>query len=103
MYVNEAASSSLHAVENLKAPPISQWRVPALVCALAYATMYNIFIKKGSTSIPHPILGGVILQVVTAIVWSVLCLTLVYAGPRDEEMCYDSRELMYAILAGISV
>jgi hypothetical protein len=100
MYVDEAASSSLYVVETLKAPPISQWLVPALVCALAYA-MYNIFIKKGSTSI-HPILGGVILQVVAAIVGSVLCLTLVY-GPRDEEMFYDSRGIMYAIFAGVSV
>jgi hypothetical protein len=71
VYVDEAASSSLHVVETLKAPPISQWLVPALVCALAYA-MYNILIKKGSTSI-HPILGGVL--------GCVLCLTLVY-GPR---------------------
>ena len=99
MYVDEASSSILVG-GHLKEPAISQWLVPALLCAMAYA-MYNIFIKKGSTSI-HPVLGGVILQFVAAIVGSILCLTLVY-GPREEEMFYDSRGITYAILAGVSV
>mmetsp|Transcript_19618 Transcript_19618/g.24194 ORF Transcript_19618/g.24194 Transcript_19618/m.24194 type:complete len:263 (+) Transcript_19618:112-900(+) len=82
------------------APPLVQWIGPALLCALAYA-LYNIFIKKGSASI-HPILGGVILQFVAAILGSVLCLTLVY-GPTQEEIFYDSNGVWFAIYAGISV
>ncbi|KAG7370266.1 hypothetical protein IV203_028012 [Nitzschia inconspicua] len=45
------------------------WLLPALVCATAYA-FYNLFIKKASssTSAPiDPILGGVLLQLVAAI------------------------------------
>ncbi|KAG7336800.1 hypothetical protein IV203_032365 [Nitzschia inconspicua] len=44
------------------------WLLPALVCATAYA-FYNLFIKKASssTSAPiDPILGGVLLQLVAA-------------------------------------
>jgi hypothetical protein len=41
-------------------PPLMQWIVPALMCALAYA-LYNIFIKKGSATI-HPILGTYVLK-----------------------------------------
>jgi len=81
-------------------PPLLQWIGPALLCALAYA-LYNIFIKKGSASI-HPILGGVILQFVAAILGSVLCLSLVY-GPTQEELFYDTNGVWYAICAGISV
>lgn len=82
------------------APPLIQWIGPALLCALAYA-LYNIFIKKGSATI-HPILGGVILQFVAALLGSVLCLSLVY-GPVQEEMFYDSNGVWFAVYAGISV
>jgi drug/metabolite transporter (DMT)-like permease len=41
------------------------WIFPALACAAAYA-FYNIFIKKGSFTI-HPILGGLVLQFVAAL------------------------------------
>merc|ERR1719330_1448719 len=84
----------------VEAPPLLVWIGPALLCALAYA-LYNIFIKKGSASI-HPILGGVILQFVAALLGSVLCLTLVY-GPTQEELFYDSSGVWYAIYAGMSV
>lgn len=81
-------------------PELSHWIVPALLCALAYA-LYNIFIKKGSASI-HPILGGVILQFVAAIIGLVLCVFLAY-GPTQEEMFYDSNGIFYAVLAGAAV
>ncbi len=90
----------LGAEVGLSSPPIAQWLVPALCCAMAYA-LYNIFIKKGSASI-HPILGGVILQFVAAIIGTVLCLSLAF-GPTQEEMFYDSTGVMYALLAGASV
>lgn len=83
-----------------EAPPLLQWIGPALLCALAYA-LYNIFIKKGSAGI-HPILGGVILQFVAAILGSILCLTLVY-GPTQEELFYNSTAIWYSVCAGISV
>ena len=46
------------------------WIFPALACAAAYA-FYNIFIKKGSFTI-HPILGGVVLQFVAALLGTCL-------------------------------
>lgn len=63
----EAASTS--------SPPVAVWIVPALCCALAYA-LYNIFIKKGSSHI-NPVLGGVILQLVAAVLGCCLLLFLV--------------------------
>ncbi|CAB9524236.1 EamA-like transporter family [Seminavis robusta] len=45
-------------------PALSVWLGPALACALAYA-LYNLFIKKASSSM-DPILGGVLLQIVAA-------------------------------------
>jgi transporter family protein len=95
-----ASKSSTMFEPGQDSPPISQWIGPALLCAFAYA-LYNIFIKKGSASI-HPILGGVILQFVAAILGSLLCLTLVY-GPTQEEMFYDNIGIWYAICAGVSV
>lgn len=82
------------------APPLAQWLVLALLCALSYA-LYNVFIKKSSASI-HPILGGVILQFVAAIMGTVLCLTLAF-GPAQEEMFYDSTGVIFAVLAGAAV
>ena len=56
-------------------PPLAVWIVPTLCCALAYA-LYNIFIKKGSSHI-NPVLGGVILQLVAAVLGCCLLLFLV--------------------------
>ena len=94
-------SSSLSTADsNTKVASLSHWIVPALLCAMSYA-LYNIFIKKGSASI-HPILVGVILQFVAAIIGLVLLLILTY-GPTNEEMFYDNRGIYYSVLAGISV
>jgi len=81
-------------------PPLVAWLPLALICALFYA-LYSIFIKKGSTSI-HPILGGVILQIVAALLGAVLCGYLVL-GPSEEDMFYDGKGLTWAMLAGLAV
>ena len=92
--------SSTAADSNTKVASLSHWIVPALLCAMSYA-LYNIFIKKGSASI-HPILGGVILQFVAAIIGLVLLLILTF-GPSEETMFYDNSGIYYSVLAGISV
>jgi len=99
--VSELSTSSSSFFSQGSTPPeMVQWLIPALICAFAYA-LYNIFIKKGSASI-HPVLGGVILQFVAAIMGSILCGILTF-GPAKEEMFYDSTGAIYAILAGASV
>lgn len=101
-------------------PPLVVWIGPALACALAYA-LYNIFIKKGSASI-NPILGGVILQFVAAILGCCLLAGVVYFNKNngsgdeydeydddgvlpdpDELLFWDWKGIRFAILAGISV
>jgi bacterial/archaeal transporter family protein len=52
------------------------WILPALVCATCYA-LYNLFIKKASSSTTgpiDPILGGVLLQLVAAMMGASLYL-----------------------------
>jgi bacterial/archaeal transporter family protein len=82
-------------------PPIAVWIVPALCCAMAYA-LYNIFIKKGSASI-NPVLGGVILQLVAAVLGMILLLILIHREGADEVLIYDGAGIRWAILAGVSV
>ena len=97
--------------EAMKAPPLAVWIGPALACALAYA-LYNIFIKKGSASI-NPILGGVILQFVAAILGC--CLlggVIIYNKMLDADSDDDMKEsvlqwdwtgVQWAVLAGVAV
>lgn len=88
-------------------PPMVVWIGPALLCALAYA-LYNIFIKKGSASI-HPVLGGVILQLVAAILGSLLLGFIIVQQHQMEAdndnvgLYYDSEGVKYAVYAGIAV
>jgi uncharacterized membrane protein len=82
-------------------PAFVVWIGPALICALCYA-LYNIFIKKGSASI-HPVLGGVILQFIAAIVGSILLTVLVIKDGIDETISYDMAGVYWAILAGVAV
>lgn len=82
-----------------KIPP-PWWIAPALICALMYA-LYNIFIKKGSASI-HPVLGGVILQFVAAVLGTVLLSILIFKDGW-QEMNYDSDGIFWAIWAGVAV
>ena len=85
----------------LPEPPIQVWITPALCCAMAYA-LYNIFIKKGSAHI-NPVLGGVILQIVAAILG--ICLLLFVAATEGgaETINYDNKGITYSVLAGLSV
>lgn len=84
-------------------PPMAVWIAPALCCAMACA-LYNIFIKKGSASI-NPVLGGVILQLVAAVLGLVLLSLLVYCseGGAEDVLVYDGAGVRWAVLAGISV
>ena len=92
-------------IDNGKGPPQGQppiyWIIIALICATAYA-LYNIFIKRGSTSI-NPILGGVILQFVAATFGMLLlgCILVEDGGTSNLE--YDRVGLMWSCMAGISV
>jgi transporter family protein len=82
-------------------PPLAVWILPALCCAMAYA-LYNIFIKKGSASI-NPVLGGVVLQLVAAVLGMILLLVLVSRDGADEVLIYDGAGIRWAIMAGVSV
>jgi transporter family protein len=84
----------------IKAPSLLIWIWPALFCALAYA-LYNIFIKKGSASI-HPILGGVILQIVAAL-FGTLLLVLIVVQDGMDTLEFDRSGILWSILAGVSV
>ncbi|KAI2511415.1 EamA-like transporter [Fragilaria crotonensis] len=63
-------------------PALSLWIVPALLCGLSYA-LYNIFIKLGSYSI-HPVLGGVLLQFVAALLGLIL-LALQHVSQQHQQ------------------
>ena len=83
-------------------PPIQVWILPALCCAMAYA-LYNIFIKKGSSHI-NPVLGGVILQLVAALLGCCLLgFLIIKEGGTAEVVSYDMEGIHWAILAGLAV
>ena len=70
----------------------------------AYA-LYNVFIKKGSLSI-NPILGGVILQIVAALLGTILLVALsVNQKSRSvySVIEYDRPGIMWSIFAGFAV
>jgi transporter family protein len=89
------------AAAGIDAPPLVAWIGPALLCAAAYA-FYNIFIKKGSASI-NPILGGVILQFVAALLGTVLLGGLVWKEGGAEVITYDYWGVFWAVCAGLAV
>lgn len=90
-------------VDALEKPPaLLVWIFPALACAAAYA-FYNIFIKKGSYSI-HPILGGVILQFVAALLGTVLLAVLMLKSEdAAQDIEYDKKGLYWSCCAGLAV
>lgn len=98
---HHSSSSMSDTAKTLASPPIAVWILPALACALSYA-MYNIFIKKGSASI-HPVLGGVILQFVAALLGVVLLSYIVAKEQGFQDLNYDSEGIQWAICAGIAV
>jgi transporter family protein len=76
--------------------PTGSWIPQALLCALSYA-LYNLFIKKASSSI-DPILGGVILQFVAATLGS--CLLLV---TKKSTTLTQAAGIKWAVAAGVAV
>jgi len=94
------ASTEMSEFEMPQSPPFLVWIWIALICALCYA-LYNIFIKKGSATI-HPILGGVVLQFVAAILGTCL-LSVLIMKDGTSELNYDREGLQWAILAGTAV
>jgi transporter family protein len=100
--VEERAMSSISMEQDsMRSPPLVVWIVPALCCALAYA-LYNIFIKKGSSHI-NPVLGGVILQLVAAVLGISLLSFLVVKEGGAEVIVYDMEGVQWAVLAGLAV
>jgi drug/metabolite transporter (DMT)-like permease len=94
-------SSGPLALKNVGSPPLQVWIAPALCCAMAYA-LYNIFIKKGSSHI-NPVLGGVILQLVAAVLGCGLLTFLLFTQGGSEVIVYDGEGIYWAILAGVAV
>jgi transporter family protein len=62
----------------------------------------QIFIKKGSASI-HPILGGVILQFVAALLGTILLGSLMLGADKSFELHYDRNGLAWSVAAGLAV
>jgi len=93
-------SLATHSSEISASPSLVLWIGPALACAFCYA-MYSISIKKGSNSI-HPILGGVILQIVAAILGCCLLLAII-AKEGTSELEYDMKGIQWSICAGLAV
>jgi transporter family protein len=81
---------------------ISSWIFPALACAASYA-LYNIFIKKASATI-DPILGGVLLQFVAALVGTMLLVVQrVRATNSTNTLLLSKSGLSWAVAAGVAV
>eukprot|EP00980_Cylindrotheca_fusiformis_P001185 scaffold324_cov75-Cylindrotheca_fusiformis.AAC.2 len=93
-------TSLLHQGEDDMPPPpaLLKWIWIALACAICYA-LYNISIKKGSASI-NPILGGVILQFVAALLGSLLLGIMMCRG---NAIYYDKKGIVWSIGAGLWV
>jgi bacterial/archaeal transporter family protein len=87
--------------KGMDSPDLVTWIVPALLCALAYA-FYNIFIKKGSYSI-NPVLGGVILQFVAALLGSILLIIISIQDGGPQTLQWDWQGVQWAVCAGVSV
>lgn len=81
-------------------PPLTKWIWVALACAGCYA-LYNISIKKGSSSI-NPIMGGVILQFVAALLGTLLLSIMILRG-MGSEIHYDKKGLLWSVGAGLWV
>jgi transporter family protein len=82
-------------------PPLRLWIGPALVCAFSYA-LYNVFIKKASTSI-DPMLGGVLLQIVAALLGTLLLVGKRATAQSTGSIPTRPDGIKWAILAGLAV
>ena len=81
-------------------PPLGSWITPALICALSYA-MYNLSIKKASSSIDH-MLGGVFLQVVAATLGGMLFAIKIFVG-QGSSIVTQKSGVIWSIVAGLAV
>mmetsp|Transcript_12078 Transcript_12078/g.14976 ORF Transcript_12078/g.14976 Transcript_12078/m.14976 type:complete len:242 (+) Transcript_12078:53-778(+) len=88
-------------ISNNISPPTSTWIIPALLCALSYA-LYNISIKKASSSIDH-VLGGVLLQIVAATFGAILFSLKVFSIKRGSAILMTKYGIIWSIYAGITV
>jgi len=89
-------------INNDNVVALEAWIVPALTCALAYA-LYNISIKKASNDI-NPVLGGVILQFVAAILGLVIYVTTQHTNLGDAgSIDYNSVGILWSVAAGVFV
>eukprot|EP00980_Cylindrotheca_fusiformis_P006797 scaffold1421_cov62-Cylindrotheca_fusiformis.AAC.3 len=92
-------TSLLQREDDMPPPPaLLKWIWIALACAICYA-LYNISIKKGSASI-NPILGGVILQFVAALLGSLLLGIMMCRG---NAIYYDKKGIVWSVGAGLWV
>lgn len=84
-------------------PGLSVWLGPALACALAYA-LYNLFIKKSSASL-DPILGGVLLQIVAALLGAILLAfrTVLVTNKEGSALKITKVGISWAMAAGAAV
>jgi bacterial/archaeal transporter family protein len=67
--------------------------------------LYNIFIKKGSATI-NPVLGGVVLQFVAAILGLILLVALILKEGCDQVkqvVYFDKWGILWSVAAGLSV
>lgn len=80
--------------------PLETWILPALACALLYAS-YNVAIKRASNDV-HPVLGGVVLQTVAATLGLVVWLVLRSSGDVSVSK-YNSTGLSWSVAAGVFV
>jgi transporter family protein len=81
-------------------PPLKLWIGPSLLCALSYA-LYNIFIKKASSSI-DPLLGGALLQFVAALLGTLLLVGKRALG-KSASVPTRANGVLWAIAAGAAV
>jgi transporter family protein len=73
-----------------------------VTCATSYA-LYNLFIKKASSSI-DPILGGVLLQFVAALIGTALLLIQTATGSSSSStMKVSKMGLVWSVAAGAAV
>jgi transporter family protein len=85
----------------VEVPPLRLWIGPALVCAFSYA-LYNIFIKKASTYI-DPMLGGVLLQIVAALLGTLLLVGKRATAQSTGSIPTRADGIKWAVLAGLAV
>jgi len=83
------------------APPLKTWIGPALSCGLSYA-LYNLFIKRAS-SFMDPMLGGVLLQCVAALLGAMLWLVTRVTSSSSSTLAITRAGATWSVAAGLAV